>query len=303
MHERIRGRVVWLTGFSGSGKSTICQAAECELSRTGYQVQIIDGDLIRRSLCSDLGFTLEDRAANVDRISFVANMLADHGIIVLVAVIAPLEAMRNAARTRIPELLEVFVSAPLEICERRDPKGLYRRARAGLILDFTGIDSPFECPTKPHLICNTDLESVEESMRKVVQLIETSISEPPIDEPSSGKRTIAVDFDGVIAEYNGWQGRYTLGEPRLDVLQALSILHAEGWRIVIHTTRAAEDIREYLDQNDVVYDEINRNSEYSVGGMKPVATVYWDDRALYYSGNALKDLNKIRNFWTWNKRR
>ncbi len=115
-------------------------------------------------------------------------------------------------------------------------------------------------------------------------------------------KSIAVDFDGVIAEYDGWRGRNTLGVCRKDVCIALGVLKREGWKVIIHTTRAPEDILAYLDENNVPYDEINRNSHYSNGGSKPVATVYWDDRALRYSGDAFKDLNAIRSFRTWNDR-
>jgi hypothetical protein len=114
--------------------------------------------------------------------------------------------------------------------------------------------------------------------------------------------TIAVDFDGVLAEYDGWKGAHVLGEPRLDVVRALHVLRGEGWKIVIFTTRSEEHIVDYLSRHEVPYDEINRNSSYKNTGAKPVATVYWDDRAVRYSGNASSDLEVIRNFRTWNNR-
>jgi hypothetical protein len=119
---------------------------------------------------------------------------------------------------------------------------------------------------------------------------------------NGSRRTIAVDFDGVIAEYDGWQGRGVLGAPRADVVETLRTLHSEGWKIVIHTTRGEEEIREYLAQHRVVHDEVNCNSDYKTGGMKPVADVYWDDRAVRYSGDARKDLESIRQFRTWSGR-
>ena len=122
----------------------------------------------------------------------------------------------------------------------------------------------------------------------------------PVPEP---QLTIAVDFDGVLAEYDGWKGYTVLGSPRRDVLQALQILRSEGWKIVIHTTRAEEHLLDYLRLHQVPYDEVNRNSVYPNVGNKPVATVYWDDRALCYSGNALADLKAIREFRTWNGRK
>ena len=115
--------------------------------------------------------------------------------------------------------------------------------------------------------------------------------------------TVAVDFDGVLAEYEGWQGESVLGSPRLDVVEALSVLRSEGWRIIVHTTRGTHEVEAYLRAHDIPYDEINRNSQYSNAGPKPVATVYWDDRALRYSGNARADLDLIREFKTWNGRK
>jgi hypothetical protein len=122
--------------------------------------------------------------------------------------------------------------------------------------------------------------------------------------PEAGQRqlTIAVDFDGVIAEYNGWRGSDFLGTPRADVVEVLRILRRAGWKIVIHTTRSEGDIADYVMMHKVPYDEINRNSSYQNGGVKPVATIYWDDRALRYSGNAFEDLKAIRTFVTWNGR-
>jgi hypothetical protein len=115
--------------------------------------------------------------------------------------------------------------------------------------------------------------------------------------------TIAVDFDGVIANCDGWRDGALLGTPRQDVIEALRVLRAEGWKIVVYSCRASEEIAPYLRDNAVPFDEINRNSSTPTGGVKPSATVYWDDRALRYSGDAREDLNGIRNFRTWNGRR
>ena len=111
-----------------------------------------------------------------------------------------------------------------------------------------------------------------------------------------------MDFDGVIAEYDGWQGAGVLGEPRLDVVEVLRVLSSEGWKIVIHTTRGRDEIAAYVEQHGIPCDEVNRNSDYQTQGIKPVADVYWDDRALRYSGDAHKDLEAIRNFRTWSGR-
>lgn len=119
---------------------------------------------------------------------------------------------------------------------------------------------------------------------------------------NASRRTIAVDFDGVIANYDGWKGYGVLGHPRKDVVEALRGLCAEGWKIVIHTTRGDDEVGGYLAQHDIPYHEINRNSDYKTKGMKPVADVYWDDRAVRYSGDARKDLELIYGFRTWSGR-
>lgn len=116
------------------------------------------------------------------------------------------------------------------------------------------------------------------------------------------RRTIAVDFDGVIAEYDGWKGRGVLGLPRQDVCEALQELYAEGWKIVIHSTRGEKEIGSYLREHGIPHHEINRNSDYRTLGVKPVADVYWDDRALSYSGDARRDIHLIRRFRTWSGR-
>jgi hypothetical protein len=116
---------------------------------------------------------------------------------------------------------------------------------------------------------------------------------------NGSRRTIAVDFDGVIAEYDGWKGIGVLGAPRGDVLRALNILRSEGWKVVVYTTRGKEEIADYLAKHAIPHDEINLNSDYRTIGAKPVADVYWDDRAVRYSGDAQKDIDTIRNFRTW----
>jgi hypothetical protein len=115
--------------------------------------------------------------------------------------------------------------------------------------------------------------------------------------------TVAIDFDGVIANYDSWGGASQIGTPRADVIEALKMLRAEGWKIIVHSTRSAEEIREFLEMNSVPFDEINRNSSCETGGVKPKATVYWDDRAYRYSGDALADIEYIRNFRTWSGRK
>lgn len=163
-----RGVVVWFTGLSGAGKTTISQAVEKELRRRGYKVELLDGDIMRQNLTKGLGFTKDDRIENIRRIGFVAHLLARNGVIVLVSVISPYREVREEMRRKIGDFIEVYVNAPLEVCEQRDVKGLYKKARAGEIKHFTGIDDPYEPPLKPEVECRTDLESVAESVNKVL---------------------------------------------------------------------------------------------------------------------------------------
>lgn len=150
------GATVWLTGLSGSGKSTVAVAAERALVRAGRPAYVLDGDNLRHGLNADLGFSAEDRAENVRRVGHVARLLADAGVVVLVPVISPYRADRALVRGLHGEaglpFLEVFVDTPLALCEQRDPKGLYRRARAGELTGFTGIDDPYEAPERPDLV-------------------------------------------------------------------------------------------------------------------------------------------------------
>lgn len=141
------------------------------LKEQGLKVEVLDGDVIRKHLCRGLGFTKEDRNENVYRIAFVAGLLTKHGVVVLVAAIAPYRAARAQAAETIGAFLEVFVDAPLALCEQRDPKGLYALARSGALRGFTGIDDPYEAPLSPAVVCRTDIESVEESAAKVLARI------------------------------------------------------------------------------------------------------------------------------------
>jgi bifunctional enzyme CysN/CysC len=174
--SRQRGFAVWFTGLSGAGKTTLCTAVQTELLAIGLKVEVIDGDLIRQHLCKDLGFSREDRNENIRRIAFLAHLLARNGIIVLVSAISPYREARNAARQTIGDMIEVYVSAPLNVCETRDPKGLYKKARAGAIKHFTGIDDPYEPPLDPEIICETEHESVRESTAKVKAYIRQFLS-------------------------------------------------------------------------------------------------------------------------------
>ena len=159
-----RGVTVWFTGLSGSGKSTIAKALVEKLRAQEAKVEIMDGDIIRQNLTKGLGFSKEDRDENIRRIGFVSHLLTRNGVIVLVSAISPYRAVRDEVRERIGSFLEVYVNAPLEVCEDRDVKGLYERARAGEIKGFTGIDDLYVEPLNPELECRTDKESLEESL-------------------------------------------------------------------------------------------------------------------------------------------
>ncbi|MCM0590416.1 MAG: adenylyl-sulfate kinase [Gloeotrichia echinulata DEX184] len=167
-----QGITIWFTGLSGSGKTTICRAMEKKLINLGYKVEVLDGDILRQRLSKELGFSREHRTENIRRIGFVAQILTRNGIIVLVSAISPYREIRQEVRQQIGNFIEVYVNAPLEVCEQRDEKGLYKRARSGEISNFTGIDDPYEPPINPTVECRTDQESVAESVAKVWQKLE-----------------------------------------------------------------------------------------------------------------------------------
>lgn len=165
------GLTVWFTGLSSAGKSTISRAVCDALGRDGAPVELLDGDEIRRSLSKGLGFSKEDRDENIRRIGYVAELLTRHGVIVVVAAISPYRAVRNEVRSRIGRFVEVYVNAPLAVVERRDVKGIYRKRRAGEIRGVTGIDDPYEPPLSAEVECQTDVESVEECVAKVLAAV------------------------------------------------------------------------------------------------------------------------------------
>jgi adenylylsulfate kinase len=171
--NRERGCVIWFTGLSGSGKTTIAHEVEDKLLESGVPVEVLDGDVVRENLSKGLGFSKEDRDTNIRRIAFVAHLLQRNGVFVITAAISPYRRIRHEARTMIKEFVEVFADAPIEVCEERDVKGLYAKARAGELKGFTGVDDPYEPPDYAEVICHTDKESVEESTQKVIdKLIE-----------------------------------------------------------------------------------------------------------------------------------
>lgn len=171
-----RGATLWFTGLSGSGKSTIASAVEVALLRVGRPAYVLDGDNVRLGLNGDLGFSADDRIENVRRVAHVAQFLADAGVVALVPVISPYRRARQYTRDIHSEaglpFGEVWVSTPLEVCEQRDPKGLYAKARAGLISGFTGIDDAYEVPLRPELELPAHELSPAEAIAKVLQLLE-----------------------------------------------------------------------------------------------------------------------------------
>jgi adenylylsulfate kinase len=166
-----QGLTVWFTGLSGAGKTTISQSVGRELIDRGYKVEYLDGDLVRQTLTRGLGFSKVDRDENIRRIGFVAHLLTRNDVIVLVAVISPYQAIRQEVRHQIGAFMEVYVDAPIAICQQRDVKGMYKKALAGEIANFTGIDAPYEPPLHPEVVCHTDLENIEASTAKVLQSI------------------------------------------------------------------------------------------------------------------------------------
>ncbi len=165
-----RGQVVWFTGLSGAGKTTLARAVEVELRRAGRPAYVLDGDLLRTGLCADLGFSEEDRIENVRRVGELTRLFVDAGLVVLVAAISPLRRSRDWVRALHPsgDFIEVYCAATLETCERRDVIGLYRRARAGLIPEFTGVSSPYEAPLAAELALDTGQLALDACVREVL---------------------------------------------------------------------------------------------------------------------------------------
>ena len=167
--------VIWLTGLSGSGKSTLAHSVEEELYNLGCRTYVLDGDNVRHGLSSNLTFSDDDRKENIRRIGEVAKLMMEAGVIAITAFISPFNKDRNLVRQLLPQgdFIEIFCKASLETCESRDVKGLYKRARAGEIKNYTGIDSPYEAPDNPELIIDTESESLEKSVAKVIDFLKS----------------------------------------------------------------------------------------------------------------------------------
>jgi len=167
-----RGVTLWFTGLPCSGKTTIADRVAELLRSRGVKVERLDGDIVRKSLTKDLGFTKEDRDKNIERVTFVAKLLTRNGVIVLATFVSPYRERRQKTREEIGEFIEVYVKASLEECIRRDVKGMYKKALAGEIKNFTGVDDPYEEPLNPELVLDTERETVEESVHKVLAYLE-----------------------------------------------------------------------------------------------------------------------------------
>jgi adenylylsulfate kinase len=166
--------VLWFTGLSGAGKSTLAHAVEEQLHQLGCRTFVLDGDNVRHGLSSNLGFSEDDRRENIRRIGEAAKLMMEAGVIAMTAFISPFRADREAVRNLMPhgDFFEVYCKAALETCEARDVKGLYKKARAGEIKNYTGIDSPYEAPEKPELVVDTDALSIEQSVNEVLKLLQ-----------------------------------------------------------------------------------------------------------------------------------
>jgi len=168
-----QGFCLWFTGLSGSGKTTITTLLVKELRRRGSKLEVLDGDIVRENLSKGLGFSKEDRDTNIRRIAFVADLLSRNGVPVITAAISPYRDIRDEARTKMDgRFIEIYTKAPLEVCEERDVKGLYAKARAGEIKEFTGISDPYEPPEDPEILIETDKQSPEESAQQIITYLE-----------------------------------------------------------------------------------------------------------------------------------
>ncbi len=173
-----RGAILWFTGLSGAGKSTLAHAVEESLHQIGCRTFVLDGDNVRHGLCGDLGFTPEARVENIRRVGEISKLFMEAGVIVLTAFISPYRADRERVRGTVEhgDFIEIYCDSPIEVCESRDAKGLYKKARAGLIAEFTGISSPYEAPENPELTVNTGIEKLDACVSQVIsELIKRSV--------------------------------------------------------------------------------------------------------------------------------
>jgi 3'(2'), 5'-bisphosphate nucleotidase len=287
-----RAMVLWFTGLSGSGKSTVAAEVEARLVEMGFSAYILDGDNMRTGLNSDLGFSPADRAENIRRLTEAAYLLADSGQIVLVSAISPAKASRAAARKRILsrcDFVEIYVCAPIEICEQRDVKGLYKKARAGVITEFTGVSAPYEAPENPELTLDTAGQSVDECASAVVAEVIRRQFLPAMTEAAlcAGKEIMAVyGTDDFKVELKADSSPLTIADKRANAV-IVDILKREFPFIPILAEESADDrSRLYskrcfiVDPLDGTKEFIKRNGEFTVNialawsGVPVVGVVY-----------------------------
>jgi adenylylsulfate kinase len=175
------GFVLWLTGLSGAGKSTVAAKLGPALAERGHRVELLDGDEVRTNLCHGLGFSREDRDTNIARIGYVAGKLAKHGVAVLVAAISPYREARDKVRLAVDNFVEVHVAAPVATCAERDVKGLYAKALSGEIKNFTGVSDPYEPPLSPEIVLHTEAQTVDESVHEILDWLEANQLTTPND--------------------------------------------------------------------------------------------------------------------------
>lgn len=275
--------VIWLTGLSGSGKSTIANYLESHLFNLGIKTYVLDGDNVRMGLNKNLGFSEEDRKENIRRISEVAKLFSDSGTLVITAFISPFIEDRQKAREIIGEdFIEVYVKTDIDVCEERDPKGLYKKARAGEIKNFTGIDSPYEAPENPEIILETQKLSVDECSMILYKYLlgkEIILNEHKEINNLDKRKTIAIDFDGVIHKYSkGFKGLdNAYDEPMEGTKEALIELKSRGYTLKILSSRPKDVIVPWLKKY-----ELDSYIE-DVSNHKFPATVYVDDRGYQFN--------------------
>ena len=286
--------VIWLTGLSGSGKSTVGNALEQALFDREIKTQVLDGDNIRIGLNKDLGFSDADRKENMRRISEVAKLFSESGTLTITAFISPFREERELCKQIIGEdnFVEIHVGADLATCESRDPKGLYKKARAGEIPNFTGIDSPYEEPLNPDLFLDTGKYSIEECVDIILEQLEKEDIIPYAPKEIKNldkKNTLAIDFDGVIHKYSkGFQGLDNAYDPPMEgAKEGLEELIRQGYKLKILSSRPKAAIYPWLKKYgmDHLIDDVSNH--------KFPATVYIDDRGFHFQGweHTIKTIN------------
>src|SRR6266705_311604 len=201
-----KGFTLWFTGLSGAGKTTLARLVETELSARGHKVEVLDGDVIRTNLSKGLGFSKEDRDTNIRRIGFVCNLLTRNDVVAIAAAISPYREVRDELRRDIGSFVEVYVKCPIEVLAERDPKGLYKKAMAGEIKNFTGVDDPYEPPENPELVVDTMVEGPQESLQHVLDRLKElgylEESTRKVDSPAahSGLTDLRLTETGQVAQ-------------------------------------------------------------------------------------------------------